>query len=134
MSFSTNPTLTYYPFLTVPALPDQLTIVRSAVRSLATPCMLSDDEVCDLVLVVDGAASTLIDLTTPSSTLDFALGTCADRLRIVVSTITLSPVDARSFSWYVMEAAVDSLVLRQHPADGQWTATIAATIHLHARR
>lgn len=132
-SSSANPASACHPFLTVPASPDQLTIVRAAVRSLAAPYMISDDERCDLVLAVDEAAGVLIDHTTPSSTLDCALYTGADCLRFVVSTTTPSPVNACSFSWYVMEAAVDSLVLRQHPADGQWVATIAATIRLHAR-
>lgn len=108
------------PFLSVPASPDQLGLLRAVVRTVAAHNNLSLDALADLVLAVDEAATTLVGHALPSSALTCAFSSLTDpsRLRVVLAATTSSPVDAStsSFGWLVLKTLVDDVVLEQTPA------------------
>lgn len=128
---------TLSPALTVPATLDQLAALRSVVGAVAARYEVSVDGLCDLVLAVDEAASTLICHAHPSSSLtcvvDIAHG---DNLGVFLSVTTTAPINSStsSFGWFVMQKLVDSVVLEQHPhvTSHGWMVTIVLNTALQA--
>ncbi|WP_336882465.1 anti-sigma factor [Rhodococcus globerulus] len=123
------------PSLFVEAMPDQLQVVRAFVRTQAGHC-LSADELADLVLVVDEAASTLIAKAAPSSAMACVFDIVPGNVQVVLSVTATAPLDisTSSFGWFVLEMLVDDVALEQGPspaADGQWVARIVLCEELH---
>ncbi|WP_336874484.1 anti-sigma factor [Rhodococcus qingshengii] len=127
------------PSLSVSATPDQLPILRSLVRTVAAHYALSLDELSDLVLAVDEAATILIGhaLTSSALTCTFNPGTDPAAVRVMLSTSTTGQIttSTSSFGWHVLEILVDGVVLEQVPPaspEQNWAATITLTKGLQA--
>ncbi|MCJ0904773.1 ATP-binding protein [Rhodococcus sp. ARC_M6] len=125
--------------LSVAASPEQLRVLRAYVRAVATHRGLAADDLADLVLAVDEAASTLLDHTNPLSVL-----TCAfdvdpgNRLRVHLTATTTEPIDhsATSFGWFVLHTLVDAVTVEHirtpHELE-RWDVAIILTKALHAK-
>ena len=127
------------PSLSVSAIPDQLPVLRSLVRTVAAHYALSLEGLSDLVLAVDEAATILIGHVLPSSALTctFDADTDPAALRVMLATSTTGQIttSTSTFGWHVLEILADAVVLEQVPPaspEQNWAATITLTKGLQA--
>lgn len=118
------------PSLSVPALPEHLHVVRATTRAVVAHRTPNPDDVVDLVLAVNEAAILLLSHACASCHLTCIFDIDAqDCLRVQLSTTTPEPIDmsTTSFTWFVLQALVDDVILEHIQPAGlgeNFTATI----------
>lgn len=119
--------------LSVSATPDQLPMLRALVQGVAAHYALSWDELSDLVLAADEAATVLIGHALPSSTLTCTFDgddTAAVQVALTASTTGRITMSTSSFEWHVLETLADGVHFEQVPPnspEGKWSATVTLT-------
>lgn len=121
---------TLLPSISVPASPDQLSVLRALVRVATAQHPLAVDALADLVLAVDEAACILLMQAVPTGYLTCIFGIDpGGHLRVHLSTSTSHPIDVTTTSctWLVLEGLVDDVTAEQIPPTSEneyFTATI----------
>ncbi|WP_327145875.1 ATP-binding protein [Nocardia sp. NBC_01327] len=97
--------------LRVPAVPEQLTILRALSETVTMLADFDLGEVNDIRLALDEVAMVLIRDAAPGSTLDCDLTYDEDELTVRVSAITSSEgaLEDRGLSWHIVRSLTDSL-------------------------
>ncbi|GAB2516642.1 ATP-binding protein [Nocardia heshunensis] len=103
----------------VAASVSQLPIVRGLAETLVLLSDFTLDEVADIRLAVDEAASTLIALAVPGSTLSCRFTVGDTDLIVRVSGIAAAEglPDQHSFGWHVLRTLSDEITAGQEPFD-----------------
>ncbi len=103
----------------VAASVSQLPIVRGLAETLVLLSDFTLDEVADIRLAVDEAASTLIALAVPGSTLQCRFTVGDTELLVQVSGIASAEglPDQRSFGWHVLRTLSDEVTATQGEFD-----------------
>lgn len=127
----------FLPSLSVPATPEQLHVVRDTTRAVVAHRTSSPDDVADLVLAVNEAASVLLNHACASCHLTCIFDIDSqDCLRVQLSTTTSEPIDmsTTSIMWFILQALVDDVILEHIQPAGHGencTATIILSKSLH---
>ena len=97
--------------LTIPADPAHLAVLRATVGTIAARAHLTIDQVEDVRLAVEEAASTLLTGSPEEITTSVEAG--SEPLSVVMSATTRTPVvmDPDGFSWTILTAMTDDLSL-----------------------
>lgn len=103
----------------VAASVSQLPIVRGLAETLVLLSDFTLDEVADIRLAVDEAASTLIAIAAPGSTLQclFTVGESDLIVRVRGTAAAEGLPDQRSFGWHVLRTLCDEVTATQEPFD-----------------
>ncbi|MFI6866352.1 anti-sigma factor [Nocardia sp. NPDC050406] len=103
----------------VAASVSQLPIVRGLAETLVLLSDFTLDEVADIRLAVDEAASTLIALAKPDSTLQcrFTVGDSELLVQVNGVAATQGMPDQRSFGWHVLRTLSDDVTATQGEFD-----------------
>lgn len=118
----------------VPAMLENLAVLRTLISAVAAFEDLDLDAVSDLRLAVDEACTALIRSSLPEAQLVLIIDPREDALFVnaAVTSGTGSAIEPGSFSWHVMSSLVDE-VRAESPRDGADTAG-AVGISLVTRR
>lgn len=103
----------------VAATLSQLPIVRGLAETLVLLSDFTLDEVADIRLAVDEAASTLIGLAAADSALHCRFTVGSDDLRVRVTGVTAAEglPDQHSFGWHVLRTLTNEVNASQQPYD-----------------
>ncbi|MBL1076615.1 anti-sigma factor [Nocardia sp. 2] len=103
----------------VAASVSQLPIVRGLAETLVLLSDFTLDEVADIRLAVDEAASTVISVAAPGTTLQcrFIVGDTDLVVRVSGIASTEGLPDQRSFGWHVLRTLTDEVKTGQGPYD-----------------
>jgi len=109
--------------LRVPALLENLAVVRTMIGALVAFEDLDLDAVADLRLAVDEACTQLIRSAAPAATLVLKVDPGADELVITASTVSADPdaevITPGSFGWHVLSSLADEVRTFQDGEDIQ---------------
>ena len=118
------------PSFSVPSRPEQLRLLRATARLVIAHRNPTPDDLADIVLAVDEAASTLLGHAQPSSHITCIFDLDAEgSLRVHLSTTTPKPIvmHTTSWTWLVLQSLVDDVILDHIPPTNDsegWTAVI----------
>lgn len=95
----------------VPAVYEQLVMLRALAETVALIADFGLDEVADMRLALDEVATALLRDVVPDSELDCAFAYGESTMDITVSAVTLSETgpDERSFGWHIVSTLTDSV-------------------------
>ncbi|MFE9575576.1 anti-sigma factor [Nocardia sp. NPDC006044] len=97
--------------VTVPASPEQLTMLRALAETVLLIADFGLDEVTDIRLALDEIATVLLQDAVPGSTIDCAFsyreGVLNANIRAVVTSET--EVGSGSFGWHIVQTLTDSV-------------------------
>ncbi len=103
----------------VPAVYEQLIMLRALAETVVLIADFGIDEVADIRLALDEVATALLQDAVPGSELDCAFSYDETTMDITVSAVTVSETgpDQRSFGWHIVSTLTDSVSTSTGPRD-----------------
>ncbi|AFU04494.1 anti-sigma factor [Nocardia brasiliensis] len=105
--------------VTVPATPEQLTMLRALAETVLLIADFGLDEVTDIRLALDEIATVLLQDAVPESTISCAFTYREGVLKAVIQAVGRSEteVGAGSFGWHIVQTLTDSVTATRAPFD-----------------
>ncbi|MGX1773376.1 anti-sigma factor [Nocardia brasiliensis] len=105
--------------VTVPATPEQLTMLRALAETVLLIADFGLDEVTDIRLALDEIATVLLQDAVPGSTISCAFTYREGVLKAAIQAVGSSEteVGAGSFGWHIVQTLTDSVTATRAPFD-----------------
>ncbi|WP_280441203.1 anti-sigma factor [Nocardia brasiliensis] len=105
--------------VTVPATPEQLTMLRALAETVLLIADFGLDEVTDIRLALDEIATVLLQDAVPGSTISCAFTYREGMLKAAIQAVGRSEteVGTGSFGWHIVQTLTDSVTATRAPFD-----------------